>query len=89
MSSTPTVEIRRPKNRLMNALVSEPPPSEPTLTSPKKMTAKYSGVEKVSAIFAIGCASATMTVADASPPNRAAASVQPSAAAAPPFLAIV
>ena len=89
MSSTPTVEMRRPKNRLMKALVSEPLPSEPTLTSPKKIMAKYSGVENVSAILAIGCASATMTVAETSPPNSAATSVQPSAAAAPPFLAIV
>ena len=89
MSSTPTVEMSRPKNRLMKALVNEPPPSDPTLTSPKKMMANFSGVENVSAMLAIGCASATMTVADASPPNSAAASVQPSAAAAPPFLAIV
>ena len=89
MSSTPTVEMSRPKNRLMNALVIEPPPSEPTLTSPKKMMAKYSGVENVSAMLAMGCASATMTVADSSPPNSAETRVQPSAAAALPLRAIV
>ena len=73
----------------MNALVSEPPPSEPTLTNPKKIMAKYSGVENVSAIWAMGCASATMTVAETSPPNSAATKVQPNASAARPFLAIV
>jgi hypothetical protein len=53
------------------------------------MMAKYSGVEKVSAMLAMGCASVTMTAADSRPPNKAETRVQPSATAARPLRAIV
>ncbi|MNC88748.1 hypothetical protein D3C83_45980 [compost metagenome] len=79
MSSTPTVAMSSPANRLTSALASELPPSETTLASPKNRIAKYSGVENVRAIFAIGCASSTITVAATSPPTSAESSVQPSA----------
>ncbi|MDF3011637.1 MAG: hypothetical protein K0S03_2433 [Burkholderiales bacterium] len=52
------------------------------------MMAKYSGVEKVRAMRATGCASATSTVAAARPPTSAATSVQPSALAASPLRAM-
>ena len=77
-----------PKNRLMNALTSDPPPSATTLVKPNSTTAKYSGESNVSATFANGTASATITVAVIRPPVSAANSVQPSACAGSPARAI-
>ena len=82
VASTPTVAMSRPKKRLMKAFVREPPPRETTLVSPKRTTAKYSGVEKVSANLATGSDRVTMTTADSNPPTRAAQMVQPNALAA-------
>jgi hypothetical protein len=86
--STPTDAISRPMNNETKALTGEPPPRQTTLASPKNTNAKYSGAEKLSAIFATGSDAATMTMAATSPPARAANKVQPSALAGSPFLAI-
>ena len=77
-----------PKNRLMNALAIDPPPSATTLVKPNSTIAKYSGESNVSATFAKGTASVTITVAVMSPPVNAANSVQPSACAGWPARAI-
>jgi hypothetical protein len=72
VESTPTVDIRRPRNRLIKAFVIEPVPRETTLVNPKRTMAKYSGVEKVKANLATGCDRVTMIAAERRPPKRAA-----------------
>jgi hypothetical protein len=59
-----------------------------TLVRPKASMAKYSGLENCSAKVASGFVSATMTVAESSPPASAAISVQPSALAGWPLRAM-
>jgi len=49
----PTVATSMPKNRLMNALASDPPPSATTLVKPNSTIEKYSGESNDSAIFAM------------------------------------
>ena len=86
MPSTPTVAISSPISSDTKALICDPPPRQATLASPKTTSAKYSGVEKVSASRATGSDSATITTAATRPPASAANSVQPSArAGSPPF----
>ena len=68
----------------MSALPSEPWPSATTLESPNTRIAKYSGEEKRRAKLASGCVSATMMMAERTPPPNAATSVHPSALAGCP-----
>ena len=70
------------------ALICDPPPKQTTLARPNRTRAKYSCVENVSASRATGSDSATITMAATRPPASAANSVQPSALAGSPFLAI-
>ena len=73
-------------NSEMKALTCEPPPRQTTLASPNSTSAKYSGVENVSASRATGSEAATITTAATRPPASAANRVQPSALAGSPLL---
>ena len=84
----PTLEKRRPSDSEMSALGSELPPSETTEVRPSRITAKYSGVDSLSAMTATGPDRNTIAIAANRPPARAAKSVQPSARAGSPARAI-
>src|SRR5436190_1066218 len=64
MPSTPTVAIISPRNRLMNALMIEPPPSATMLVRPNRMIVKYSGESNFNANVANGWTSATASSGD-------------------------